>query len=298
MARRALLVQNPIAGQRRAPFFAALLEALAREGIEVTLERTGARGDAERLARDGALSGGFDVVIAAGGDGTVNEVVNGLAGHGVPLAIAPLGTANVTAREIGLPPRPEAIARVVADGATKRVHLGIVDGRLFSAMTGAGFDALVAHGVSLALKKVAGRAAYVIECFRRVVPYDVPPLDVHVDGVPVNVAGLIASKGRLYGGAFVCAPAGDLARDSFEVVLFERRGRAALVRSSWGLVRGRLDHCPGVRIVRARRVEIRGPAGQPLQVDGDVIARTPAVVEIAPVTLDLVVPSRPRRRGR
>jgi diacylglycerol kinase family enzyme len=118
----------------------------------------------------------------------------------------------------------------------------------------------------------------------------VPPLDCLVDGVPVTVAGLIASKGRLYGGAFVCAPAGDLARDALEVVLFERRGRAALFRSSWGLVCGRLDRCPGVRIVRARRVEIRGPAGQPLQVDGDVLARTPAVVEVAPVTLDLVVP--------
>ncbi len=290
MTRRALLVQNPVAGQRRAPFFEALRQALAREGVHVTLERTGARGDAERLARAGALSGTFDVVIAAGGDGTVNEVVNGLAGHGVPLAIAPLGTANVTAREIGLPRQPEAIARVIATGATRRVHLGLVEGRLFSAMTGAGFDALVAHGVSLRLKKALGRAAYVIECFRRVVPYDVPALECLVDGMPATVAGLIASKGRLYGGAFVCAPAGDLARDSFELVLFERRGRAALFRSSWGLVRGRLDRCPGVRIVRARRIEIRGPAGQPLQVDGDVIARTPAVIELAPVTLDLVVP--------
>ncbi|WP_247895715.1 diacylglycerol/lipid kinase family protein [Azospirillum brasilense] len=294
--RRLLVIHNPVAGARRARRLGVVLDLLEqRHGAAVTLRATGGRGDAEAMARTVA-PGVFDAVVAAGGDGTINEVVNGLGarGHGettIPLGIVPLGTANVLAHELDLPLDAEGVARVLAEGRPLPVHLGVANGRAFAMMAGAGLDARVVERVDARLKRLIGKGAYAVETLARIAAGGGGPYRVAVDGAePVDVASVIVAKGHFYGGRFVCAPDARLADPRLHVCLFPRAGRGNALRYLWGVTAGRLPRFPDYRILPARRVVIDGPAGEPVQGDGDVIARLPVEIALAPWVLPVLAP--------
>lgn len=161
---RLRVIFNPTAGSvgRRGQRLHAVLDLLRAAGVSLDLCPTAARGDARALAA-AATPELCDAVVAAGGDGTINEVANGLldAGHGLPLGIIPLGTANVLALEMDLAITPQAIAGALLAGQPRPVPLARVDGRRFLLMGGAGFDAFVVDNVRLGLKRHAGKLAYV-----------------------------------------------------------------------------------------------------------------------------------------
>ncbi|WP_247883081.1 diacylglycerol/lipid kinase family protein [Azospirillum brasilense] len=293
--RRLLVIHNPVAGARRARRLAAVLELLEqRHGAVVTLRATGGRGDAEAMAR-AVAPGAFDAVVAAGGDGTINEVVNGLGARGggettIPLGVVPLGTANVLAHELGLPLDAEGMARVLAEGRPLPVHLGVANGRAFAMMAGAGLDARVVERVDPRLKRLIGKGAYAVETLSRIAVGGGGPYRVAVDGgEPVEVASVIVAKGHFYGGRFVCAPDARLADPWLHVCLFPRSGRGNALRYLWGVTAGRLPRFPDYRILPARRVIVDGPAGEPVQGDGDVITRLPVEIALAPWVLPVLV---------
>lgn len=299
--RRLLVVFNPTAGRRRQGRLAATLRHLASAGCDLALRETAARGDAERFAREAAaLTNGAaaDLFVVAGGDGTINEAVNGLiAGrNGVPLpllAVVPLGTANVLAQEIGLSMIPAAIARDIASGAPRAIHVGAANGRCFTMMAGVGFDAHVVAGVSPTVKRRLGKAAYVLESLRQLFRFGFPRYRVTIDGRAHDAASVIVAKGHFYGGRFVCAPAARLEAPEFQVCLFERGGRWNAIRYALALALGRLPRLGDYRIVPGRSVVIEGPAGDPVQGDGDIIARLPVSIELVAQPLRLVVPGSP-----
>ena len=150
------MIFNPSAGARRRRRLERVLVLLREAGCDVVLYETRARGDAEAHAR-GLDPAAFDAVVAAGGDGTINEIINGLAGIELPLGLVPLGTANVLAAELGLDQAPRAIAHGILSGRTMRAFPGILNGRRFAMMAGAGFDARVVEGVDLRMKRVVGQ---------------------------------------------------------------------------------------------------------------------------------------------
>ena len=157
-ARRLLIIFNPAAGWRRRQRLAPVLTRLREHGCALVLRETQAPGDAERFAAE-VDPDAFDVVVAAGGDGTVNETINGLARSSLPLAVIPLGTANVLAAEIGLRTDPASLARCVAFGEPRPITLGAANGRRFILMAGAGFDAQVVAGISVPMKRWLGKGA-------------------------------------------------------------------------------------------------------------------------------------------
>lgn len=295
--RRVLVIYNPTAGRRRTALLNATLAALEGAGAQPRLRPTSERGDAEAFARE-ASPERWDAVVAAGGDGTINEVVNGLAGSSVPMGIIPLGTANVLAREIGLPAAPEELARTIVGGVSRGVRVGSVDGRLFSIMAGLGFDARVVDGMSLAAKRGVGRWAYGAESVKQVLLPLPPPFEIEVDERRCAAQGAIVCKGRLYGGSFVCAPEADIEKPSFEVVLIRPGGRLTLLQAALALFSGRLARSAAAHVVTATRVCAVEPRGAPIQADGDVVGRTPARITIDPRPLLLLAPSSPGRRGR
>jgi lipid kinase, YegS/Rv2252/BmrU family len=292
--RRFLVIHNPVAGGRRARRLRAVLEALEqRFGAEVAVQPTAGRGDAEAMAR-AVAPGAFDAVVAAGGDGTINEVVNGLgvrtgSAPPVPLGIVPLGTANVLAHELGLPLDVKGTATVLATGTALPVHLGVANGRCFAMMAGAGLDARVVERVDTRLKRLIGKGAYVAETLAQLAAYRDRRYRVTVDGVVTEVASVIVAKGRFYAGRFVCAPDARLADPRLHVCLFPRPGRWNAVRYIWGVTAGRLARFPDYRIVPADRVVIEGPVGDAVQGDGDVIARLPVEIVLAPWVLPVLV---------
>ncbi|MGH6930488.1 MAG: diacylglycerol/lipid kinase family protein, partial [Dongiaceae bacterium] len=155
------IVFNPTAGGRRRMRLEQTLELLRDSGCQISLQATAARGDAETIARTFCDTPPTpDLLVVAGGDGTINEAVNGMLSNGSaswPLALVPLGTANVLAAEIGLTTEPAAVARTIARGATTRAYVGMANGRCFTAMAGVGFDAHVVANVDLRLKRRLGK---------------------------------------------------------------------------------------------------------------------------------------------
>ncbi len=293
------VVFNPTAGGRRRARLEQTLRLLRESGCEVAMHATAARGDAEAIARDfGSAPPVPDLLVVAGGDGTINEAVNGLLSNGAastPLALVPLGTANVLAAEIGLAVSPAVVARTIARGAPTAAYVGIVNGRCFTAMAGVGFDAHVVANVDLRLKRRLGKGAYVLESLRQLFRFRFPRYRVTVDGRSFDAASVIVAKGHYYAGRYVCAPAARLDRPEFHVCLFEHGGRWNAIRYALALALGRLPRLADFRVVPGRSVTIQGPAGDPIQGDGDVIARLPARIEIAPQPLRLIVPAAPDR---
>jgi diacylglycerol kinase (ATP) len=293
-ARRSLLViYNPIAGRRRGGLLARVSAALAAAGVHVRTAATGARGDAARLAREARGAG---TIAVAGGDGTINEAINGLAGGGARLALIPLGTANVLAAELGLPSDADALARIAAGDTVRAIHLGqaglACGARRFSMMAGVGFDAHVVANVPLGLKRAAGKLAYGWQTFVEWLRFNPRRYRIIADGVSYDCASAILAKGRFYAGRYVAAPEASLDRASFEMVLFERGGRLAVLRYALALGLSRLHAANGVRIVRAREVSIEGAEGEPVHADGDLIGTLPVRFTIAPERLSVLVAPR------
>jgi diacylglycerol kinase (ATP) len=304
--RRIFVIHNPVSGRRRRRLFAEVVMILHAHGCDISLHETAAAGEAGLLAAR-ALRRGCDRLVVAGGDGTINEVINGLAAlsglDGLaalpPLGLIPLGTANVLAHELGLRCRPEALAAAILEGPVHAVSLGRVcqgsaAGRLFHLMAGAGFDAHVVDGVDGRLKAAVGKAAYVcsaLACFLR---FPRSRFSVRVDGQPFHASSVVVANAGHYGGPYVIAPRAGLARDSFEVVLLQDRGARDVIAHGVALQLGRFGEGRRVRIVTGSEVRIEGEAGEPLQADGDLVARLPVDIAIVPRALRLAWPA-PRR---
>jgi diacylglycerol kinase (ATP) len=288
---RMVIIFNPVAGRRRAALLWRVLDVLAANGIRLDLAETHRAGHAEALARE-AARGGASMVVAAGGDGTIAEVANGLMGTGARLGVIPLGTANVLAHELGLPFAPRAVAAALAFGRTRTLWPGVARGpgssRLFVQMLGIGFDAQVVHRLSLPLKRVIGKGAYVVQSLRETWRYQFPPIRLRIDSMETEAASAVISKGRLYGGKFLLAPEARPAEPGFSVILFGCGGPAAALMYGAALPMGFLGRAPGVRHVRAHRVDMIGNAPIPAQADGDAAGFTPLSVTDAPGPIEVV----------
>jgi YegS/Rv2252/BmrU family lipid kinase len=289
-ARHILAVFNPAAGGERRARFERIVADVRAQGHTVTVIETTAPGDAERIARDTA-PGMYDVIAAAGGDGTVNEIINGLADKDIPLGIIPLGTANVLADEIGLGRDADRVARTLASGAIKPIRVGRANGRRFTMMAGAGFDANVVNAVSLRLKKWVGPLAYVWQSMVQAAVDRFETCDVIIDGKAYKTVSVVACNGRRYGGPFIAAPDASLSDDHFHVVLMNGRGWLSVLRYGLGLVLGRLTRMHDVQLVSGRDVMVRGRAAQPVQADGDIVTHLPLAISIDPQPLRVLHPA-------
>lgn len=284
-----LVVYNPVAGWRRPGLLDRVVALLEEAGATVVIRRTATRGDAERHAR-AARDRGYDRLLVAGGDGTINEAVNGLAGSALPLAIVPMGTANVLATEIGLKAEARDIAEAALDGPVVRIALGQVGERRFVLMAGVGFDAEVVRTVDPKIKQRFGKLAYVLATLKLLLRYRAPRYVVHANGRQFAVGSAVLANGRHYGGAFVMAPDARLDRPTLELCLLQAGGRGAIVRYAVALALGRLHRQHDVEIIATREATIEGHAGDPIQGDGDIVGALPAQIAIAAETLLLVVP--------
>jgi YegS/Rv2252/BmrU family lipid kinase len=296
-ARRLLVIYNPTSGRRKRRKLDRFLFHLDRLGATVTLRETTAPRHAEALAR-AADPAEFDAVLVAGGDGTINEAVNGLAGSPLPLAVLPLGTANVLANEIGLPRRSAALARLAAFAPARPVWPGEAsaeggaggNARRFLIMAGLGFDAEVVEHLDLALKRRAGKLAYVASIFGRLRDYRPCFYRGEVDGAAVMGASLVAAKAHFYGGRFVLAPAARLEDPSLQIVVFKHAGRGAALGYMAAMSLGLLQRCRSLSVLPGKSVRLLEPAGAALQLDGDIQLRLPARIGVAPTPLKLVAP--------
>ncbi len=286
-----IVIYNPAAGQRKSGRLWRVLDILSGNGIRVRLEETRYAGHAMILAREAAQEPGR-LIVAAGGDGTIAEVANGLAGSSARLGVIPLGTANVLARELNLPLAPRAVAAALAFGRTRTLWPGIARGsgpdRVFVQMLGVGLDAQVVHRLPGALKRALGRGAYVVQTLRELARYDYAPIRLRIDGQEAEAGSVIVSKGTLYAGQYMLAPGAKPGERGFSVALFGRCGPWSALMYGAALPLNLLPNAPGMRLIRASHVEILGNGQVPAQADGDPAGEVPITVVDAQSPIQVV----------
>ncbi len=272
------------------------------QGYEPQLAPTTGPGTAAGIARR-AIEDGAGLILACGGDGTVNEVAEGMIHSQVPLGVLPAGTANVLAVEISLDRTLSGAARHLPECVPRRIAVGRVwtnggaDSRHFLLMAGAGLDAQIVYRLNAALKDRAGKLAYWLSGVQ-LGARRLPQFEVTVEGVRSTCSFALVSRVRNYGGDFSIARDVSLLDDRFEVVLFQGRYALRYLPYLAGLVAGRVTAMPGVSVYRAREVCCQAPedAHAYVQVDGEYAGRLPARMEMVPDALTLLLPPAYVRR--
>ena len=269
-------------------------ELLDQRGVKTDVQTTAGPNDATRLASEAARNGAREVIIA-GGDGTINEALQGLVGHDVRLAVWPRGTANVLGRELKLPRRLDHLADLIAAGNALRVHPGLAQNettgerRYFVLMAGVGLDAAIVDRTRPALKKRVGQVAFWYAGLEQLAHWKPIEFTVEVGGEQRRATFCAIGKAPHYGGDLTITPRARLDRPEFEVCLIDahdrRRNLKLLPFAKFGGVPARLK---GICYLNATEARVIGE-GVMVQVDGELIGRLPMSFTIAPHTIDIVV---------
>ena len=292
---KTVLIFNPNAGRggaRRAREVARFCSYLEERGMSVQAWQTTAPNDATRLARRAAEEGSEQVVVS-GGDGTINEALQGLIGTDVHLGIWARGTANVLARELKLPFATKQAAETVARGQTQRIYVGCAiveetgERRYFFLMAGIGLDASVVQGVRPRLKRRVGKGAFWFSGLSHLANWKPVPFEVEVGGESFTATFAAIGKSSRYGGDLAITPRARLDQPEFEICLINSHSRLRYLQLLSYAMRGgtRMDR-PGVQYLQATRARATGQTL--VQVDGELIGQLPMTFEIAPSPINII----------
>lgn len=295
---RACVIFNPTARGDKARHFRRHLDEFA---AGVALKPTQAPGDGRRLAAE-AVRDGFDTLVAAGGDGTLNEVLNGIAeapdGFArARLAVLPLGTVNVFARELGLPLRLRAAWQAILDGGERKIDAPFADyadaagahRRYFAQMAGAGLDARAISLVDWETKKRFSQFAYVLAGLKAMREPQ-PPITVEADGQTVTGELVLVGNGRFYGGSLPVFPGAKLDDGLLDLCVFPRVHWGLIARYAFGFVTGRPLVPRDVKVLRVPQAKLSAAAPVPFEVEGDLCGALPVKLGILPRVLRVVAP--------
>jgi YegS/Rv2252/BmrU family lipid kinase len=253
---------------------------------------TEAAGHATELARN-AVAAGSDLILVLGGDGTINEVANGMIPSQVPLGVLPGGTANVLANELGLGNSLERAIERLGRCVERRISVGELrhgsgEARHFLMMCGVGLDATIVTKVIPELKARAGKLAYWAAGFGQFF-HTVGQFHAEAGAEQRQCGFVLASRVRNYGGDMEIASGASLLSDDFEVVLFDGSNPLRYAAYMTAVTLRQVQSMPGVTTLRARRVAFSGDAH--LQIDGEYGGRIPATLEMVEDALTLLAPA-------
>ncbi len=290
-------IYNPVAGkvQRNPQLVPAILETLRANFVSVEALPTTGPNTAAAMARKCAEAGEATVFVL-GGDGTINEVANGLVGTGAVLGVLPGGTANCLAVELGIGLDPMAAARASKNWTPYRIAVGVCraearEPRHFLVMAGAGVDAQIVREVNYALKKKIGKAAYWIAGFAASLRV-LPELWVESANNKAKVSFALASRVRNYGGDLEIAKTIRLGEPKFETVLFEGRFALRYMKYLAGVLINQHRGMAGVHVSHEEKLRLSAANGAEIyvQVDGELYGRLPVELEIVPAALTILAP--------
>lgn len=291
LSMRIKFIGNPKAGKEMLSRIEGAEKILRGSGAEVHTFITEKRGDAEAWARK-SIDEGIDRVIVAGGDGTINEVINGLAGSLIPVGIIPLGVSNVLAIELGLPMSVERATETALKGTVKSIPLGRTNDRYFSLWTGIGFDAEVVCRLNLRLKPYFGKLAYILTGLKLILKYKPYHIDITTDtGEQLKGHSAIISRTKFYGGRFKVTSEADIEKEELDLCLFQKGRRRDIFRYVLGIVTGwrHLMYRDVIyRKVTGLRVTSEGRV--PVHIDGDCFGELPVDISIKPEAVRLIFP--------
>ncbi|HEX8183171.1 MAG TPA: diacylglycerol kinase family protein [Blastocatellia bacterium] len=291
--RRATIIYNPMSGRpgSRADDARRMIQLLGQHRIAADACATTGPDDATQLARE-AVEAGADIVISYGGDGTLNEVIQGMAGSRASLAIWPGGTSNVVARELNIPFNIEQLADFISQGKTKRMSLGIVRPleRYFFMMAGIGLDASIARGVNRKLKRRTGEFAYWVTGIKHLFTWQAEPFVIEVDGESYESVFAIIGNGKGYGGGLCLTPHAKLDEPLFEVYILPRQANNfAYLRVLAACMRGNPEQTDAI-LVKGKHIKANSTYEPWVEADGELVGPLPMTFDIVPEALSVIVP--------
>lgn len=278
-----LVIFNPAARSEKARGTWETIENFPRCAFQPTT----ATGDARRFAAE-AVERGFRTVVAAGGDGTINEVVNGLAGSDVALGILPVGTMNVFANEMGLPANLARCWEIILAGHTRTIDLARANEQYFVQLAGVGLDAQVVEATSWEAKKNFGPLSYVISA-AQVAARKPPHLVVEAEGRVREGSFVLIGNGCYYGGPLKFFQRARYDDGLLDVLIFKNLGYLDIARYLGTIILGTHTELDDVEYFQTARAEVRSDQEVPVEVDGEVVARVPVVFRISSKKLKVLV---------
>jgi len=267
-----LVILNPAAHSERAKRKRAQVEWLARDCVVCTTTRIG---DAELMARHG-VEEGFEKIVAAGGDGTINEVVNGLAGASVTLGLLPIGTMNVFATELGLPVHDlEFCWSIVKGDSARSVDLPKANQKFFVQLAGVGLDAQVVKETSGQLKRNFGPLSYLISA-AQIAARQPPRLFIQSEDASIDEGSFVlVGNGRLYGGPFPFFKHAVIDDGLLDVIVFKRLGYLEIIKYLQDVIFSSDIRVPEIEYFQTRRVRVESNQTVPVEVDGEWVGNCP-----------------------
>jgi diacylglycerol kinase (ATP) len=294
---RARIIANPASGSATEATLRELRETarwLTKRGLPAELRLTRQPGHATELARE-AINAGMEMVVAAGGDGTVNDVIQALAGHTTALGVLPVGTVNVWAREMGIGLSVAEARETLLHGVRRQVDLGRAGQRYFLMMAGIGFDAEVARRVERGpLKRIGLKLLdYIAAVVALSVTAEPAELRIQIGGRQRRERALMVIIGntRLYGGAMTFTQRAVADDGALDVVVIGSGGLAHRLGVLWRAFLRRPSAGPRVRYLRAQTIRVESRRAEPVQVDGEVIGHLPMTFAVAPQALRVILPA-------
>jgi diacylglycerol kinase (ATP) len=283
-----VVILNPAAGHPDAlQQLQERVESLAR-GCPIRV--TSQPGEAETLAR-AAVAQGFRRIVAAGGDGTVNQVANGLAGSNAALGLLPLGTVNVFAMELGLPAHNlERCWEIIEAGNTRLIDLPAANGKHFVQLAGVGLDAQVVKETSLALKRSFGPLSYLISA-AQVAAREPPKLFIESENTFAGEGSFVLiGNGRLYGGPFPFFKHAAIDDGLLDVIVFKRLGYLEIVKYLADVLFRPAIRVPEIEYFQARRLRVVSEQEVPVELDGELAGNCPVEFQIQQRALRVFAP--------
>jgi diacylglycerol kinase (ATP) len=282
-----VVILNPAAGNEEAKNWEKRIESITGGCL---IHTTSHPGEAEALARRAVMEG-FGKIVAAGGDGTVNEVVNGLAGSNVALGLLPIGTVNVFAMELGLPSHNLELCWDVIQGEDMRlVDLPSANGKCFVQLAGVGLDAQVVKETSLAFKRTLGPLSYLISA-AQIAARQPPKLFIESENAPVEEGSFVLiGNGRLYGGPFPFFKHALIDDGLFDVVVFKRLGYLEIIKYLQDVVFSSDIRVPEIEYFQTQRLRITSEQDVPMELDGELAGACPVDFQIKEKALRVLAP--------
>ena len=282
-----LIILNPAAHSERAQRKRAQVEALAKDCIVCATTCTG---EAEAMARRGAEEG-FSKIVAAGGDGTINEVVNGLAGTNATLGLLPIGTMNVFATELGLPVHDlELCWDVIRRDSTRTVDLPKANQKFFVQLAGVGLDAQVVKETSAQLKRNFGPLSYLISA-AQIAARQPPRLSIRSEDAPVKEGSFVlVGNGRLYGGPFPFFKHAVIDDGLLDVIVFKSLGYLEIIKYLQDVVFSDDIRVPEIEYFQTRHLRVESEQSVPVELDGELVGNCPVEFTVRESSLRVLVP--------
>ncbi|KMQ52197.1 Transcription regulator [contains diacylglycerol kinase catalytic domain] [Chitinispirillum alkaliphilum] len=272
-------------------FLQRISQYLHEYGLTPEIEIGKSSEDASRIARDCARKK-YDLVIAAGGDGTINAVINGLASSETAFGAIPLGTVNLFALQFNIPMEVRASCQVIAEGNIRTVDLGKADEHFFICLSGIGFDAFVIRNADTKLKKFLGVAAYILTGITKLPRYSFNPVKLYVeteDGIFQSKGySVIIGNGKYYSANMLIAPQGKIDDGFFDVIIFKRKSIFSFFHYIREFRKGNLTEAANVEYYRCKKVWVLKHGRHYFHIDGEPLGRTPVNYTINPAALKVV----------